>query len=271
MKIKRIIGFVFIVTSVFGMAFSFMQGETKTIEAGAINDYDCDNESGEWHFIINQVRPLPSNPDELDAPGEISVSWANGKTEPVALSETTGSTAHYRTSLYLDSRVTKATAVIYSEWSGKFVLSHGPCEIPTPTETQEPTATKTETEVPTETPTTTQTPTVTNTPKITVTTTGTPVITITITATVTETQEVTPTPTSTESTKTPKVEETPTPPGEEATTTPTEPKAGGNTRNIEEVQTEKQLSFTFDLGIFSLSSLVGLTGAVLLFSKKKTK
>jgi hypothetical protein len=38
-----------------------------------------------------------------------------------------GSTAHYRTTLYLNSSVTGAWAVIKGSWSGQFNLSHGPC------------------------------------------------------------------------------------------------------------------------------------------------
>jgi hypothetical protein len=38
-----------------------------------------------------------------------------------------GSTAHYRTTLYLSSSVTGAWAVIKGSWSGRFNLSHGPC------------------------------------------------------------------------------------------------------------------------------------------------
>jgi len=92
---------------------------TKEISAKALDDHECD--ATKWHFVITQVEP------EANAPANITVNWANSETAAVPLDAYTGKTAHYATTLNLDSTVTSATAQIYSEWDGQFNLSHGPC------------------------------------------------------------------------------------------------------------------------------------------------
>ena len=130
-----------------GVSTAYAQ-DTKPITAQALTDHECD--STEWHFVINQID------SEANAPGSITVVWANGQSEAVPLDKFTGKTAHYATTSNLDSTVVSATAQIYTGWSGQFNLSHGPCGGPTPTPT--PTATHTATPTPTPTPTKTYTP-----------------------------------------------------------------------------------------------------------------
>src|SRR5947209_3326917 len=71
--------------------------DSKTIHAKALNDHECD--SSEWGFVITQVH------DQGSAPSSIDVTWANGDSETVNLSDFTGHTAHYITTSNLDSRV----------------------------------------------------------------------------------------------------------------------------------------------------------------------
>lgn len=97
---------------------------TMTISAKALTDHECD--SSEWHFVITQVD------SESDAPGSINVTWANGNSASVSLDKFTGGVAHYTTTANLDSTVVSATATIYSDWSGQFNLSHGPCGVTPP-------------------------------------------------------------------------------------------------------------------------------------------
>jgi hypothetical protein len=126
----------------------------QNISAENVDSFDgCTdgNDAQEWHFIINQID------GEANAPLSIHVEWADGGSEEVPRSSFSGnSTAHYTTFSHLDSTVTSATAVIYDGWNGQFVISHGPCAVPTSTPTEVPaTETPTEvsvTEVPTETP-----------------------------------------------------------------------------------------------------------------------
>lgn len=186
------------------------------ISAKALDDHECN--SAEWHFVITQID------DESNAPASIHVTWANGASADVALEKFTGGTAHYTTTLNLDSTVTSATANIYAGWSGQFNLSHGPCEVPTPTPTDTPTNTPTPTDTPTKTPTSTPTDTPTSTPTNTPTETptntptNTPTSTPTKEVTVTVTETVTHTPTNTATaTDTPTNTPTDTPTG-----TPTE-------------------------------------------------
>lgn len=150
----------------------------KPIEAKNLEGpHDCvDNE---WHFVITQIDV------EANAPASIHVEWANGYSEELPLSDFTGGTAHYLTTTVVDSTVSKATADIYSSWSGNFNLSHVPCEVPTETPTDTPTDTATATDTPEDTPTDTATAT------------ETPVNTPTDTATSTDTPENTPTDTAT--------------------------------------------------------------------------
>ncbi len=143
----------------------------QTIYAKALTDHGCD--SGEWHFIINQID------DEDNAPPSIYVTWSNGNAQNVLLDKFAGEgtfgVAHYDTTKYLDSVVTQATAriYIYTLWDGNFNLSHGPCDTPTPTPTITPTPTPTPTITPTPSPTPTPTPTPTTTPTLTPTLTST--------------------------------------------------------------------------------------------------
>jgi len=115
----------FILTGGSGGTIAHAQG--KSITAKALTDHECD--ATEWHFVITQVDP------EANAPGIITVEWANGDTEEVPLDKYTGKVAHYVTTSNLDSTVVSATADIYLGWSGQFNLSHGPCGGPTPTPT----------------------------------------------------------------------------------------------------------------------------------------
>lgn len=92
---------------------------TKEINAKALTDHDCN--ASEWGFVITQIS------NENLAPSSIHVIWANGQSANVSLSSFTGMVAHYVTTLNLGSTVTSATANIYSDWSGQFNLSHGPC------------------------------------------------------------------------------------------------------------------------------------------------
>lgn len=108
----------------------FASEGTKTIQAKALDDHECDDE--EWHFVITQVD------GESLAPASILVKWANGSSKVVSLWKFTGHTAHYRTTANLDSSVDSATAQIYSGWEGQFNLSHGPCDGPRPTPTPPP-------------------------------------------------------------------------------------------------------------------------------------
>jgi len=76
-----------------------------------------------WHFIINQVRV--GSP-----PANISVTWSNGDVELVPLSKTSGPVGHYDvTGSATHTRITSATASIYSSWSGQFNLSSVECGI----------------------------------------------------------------------------------------------------------------------------------------------
>jgi hypothetical protein len=120
--------------------------QTINVSPGSLTDHECN--SNEWHFVITQIDA------KADAPATIHVVWANNASEDVALSDFTGHTAHYTTTSNLGSTVVSASAVIYSGWSGTFVLSHGPCG-----ESPSPTPSKT-----TETPTASPTPSVSETP-----------------------------------------------------------------------------------------------------------
>ena len=201
------------------------EGETKVIEVkeSSLRDHGCDGSV--WEFIINQVDPPKS------APASITVTWKNGVTEVVNKYKTSGGAIHYQTSSNLDSTIENAVTNIYTEWTGQFVLSHGPCgSEDTPTPTTVVTTSVPTTETPTETATVTKTPTETLTPTEPVTPTETETITITPsetpTGTITETPPTwTPTGTPEETiTGTPVVTVTDIPP---ADPTPTEPSLGG--------------------------------------------
>jgi len=104
----------------FGSALAEDAFKTIYISQGSLDDHECDNT--QWHIVINQL-----NDEEGQMPGSIEVTWANGVTETVALSNVTGGVAHYYTTLNLNYKVTGAEAEIYAGWDGEFVLSHGPC------------------------------------------------------------------------------------------------------------------------------------------------
>ena len=131
-------------------------GDQTTIYAKALTDHECN--SGEWHFVINQID------DASLAPPSIYVTWANGNAQNVPLDKFTGKVAHYAVTDNLDSAVTQARTEIYASWDGNFNLSHGPCDTPTPTPTITPTPTPTPTITPTPSPTLTPTPIPTTTP-----------------------------------------------------------------------------------------------------------
>ena len=118
---------------IFGGAFA---SGTQTIYAKALDDHGCN--TNEWHFVIVQIN------EEANAPSMIHVEWSNGASEDVSRGNFTGGVAHYTTYSNLGSSVVSASATIYSEWSGEFNLSHGPCNPPTeptPTPPTEPTPT----------------------------------------------------------------------------------------------------------------------------------
>lgn len=102
--------------------------DTKEIHVkeSTLEDPECDRENpNQWHFIINQIDKGQT------APASIFVEWDNGQNATVLLSKLSGQgqkqTAHYNTTLHQDANVTDATAEIYEDWNGQFVLSHGPC------------------------------------------------------------------------------------------------------------------------------------------------
>lgn len=101
----------------------------KVIGASIPGTWGCDVTA--WQFLIS---PLP---DRASAPGSIHVAWANGQQRDIALGRFEGGTARYGSPLFLDSKVTSATASIYADWTGAFQLSGGPCA-------PEPTATSTQ-------------------------------------------------------------------------------------------------------------------------------
>ena len=263
MKASKFLTIVVILMLALGLTFLVYAQATKTIWAGALENHGCDDT--EWHFVITQVAE-PSL-----APASITVVWANGASENVPLEEVTGKTAHYRTTSNLDSTVVSASAEIYSEWSGQFNLSHGPCPpitptptvtptetdvpTPTPTETEVPTATPTQTDIPTATPTETDvptpTPTETDVPTVTPTNTDVP------TATPTETEVPTITPTETDvptatPTETDIPPETPTPTGTNIPTEPPKPTPTDNplpTPFLSFIQIVYQIKWTFQFYI----------------------
>ncbi len=218
----------------------------KTISAKALTDHECD--STEWHFVITQIE------SEASAPSSIHVVWANGVSADIPLDKFTGGTAHYATTVNLDSVVVEATAVIYEAWSGQFNLSHGQCPEPTATPPVEETATPTVTNTPPVEE--TATPTVTNTPPS---ETATPTVTNTppsetATPTVTGTPPVeTATPTVT---NTPPVEETATP------TKPVEPTA---TPKPHDTGSGSSVPWTLPVGLL----IVGLSTVGLFWPTKK--
>jgi hypothetical protein len=166
---------VVLASAVYTPASGDAYNSAQTIEAKALTEHEC--VVTEWHFVINQVDNCWFN-----APWSIEVTFGNGKVVEVGRDWfCNGKMAHYRTTLNLDSTVVSATADIYSNWSGEFNLSHGPC----PPSTKTPTPTLTPTATATATPTDTATPTPTDTPVPTPTETYTP--TPTDTATPTET------------------------------------------------------------------------------------
>ena len=128
--------------------------KTISVHESSLTNHQCDTTV--WELIINRIAG-----GQGQAPNSIHVTWRNGNSAEIALSQFSGEgqfgTAHYRTTQNLDSVITSATAVIYSSWDGQFNLSHGPCPqqpTPTPTPTSVP---PTATPVPTSTPSVTPT------------------------------------------------------------------------------------------------------------------
>ena len=114
---KKLILLVLTFLAMLSIAAVQMDGETPKpvpVKESTLTDHGCDSE--EWHFIINQ---LESN--DL-APEKIYVTWENGASEEVLLSSVNLSTAHYYTSLNLDSPIVEAYTRIYADWSGQFVI-----------------------------------------------------------------------------------------------------------------------------------------------------
>ncbi|MFA6982033.1 MAG: hypothetical protein WC243_03370 [Patescibacteria group bacterium] len=157
LKIALVLVLVFSLVVISPVVLAYLSGETKTIEAKAISDHECDDEV--LHFVIT------GNASEELTPRSIHVEWAGGYSEDVFWSGTlTGGVAHYTTTSHLDLAVSGATAVIYKEWDGQFNLSHGPC-FGSPTPTNTPVDTVTPTKTPSGTITPTKTPSVTCTPR----------------------------------------------------------------------------------------------------------
>ncbi|SHE27204.1 hypothetical protein SAMN02745225_00037 [Ferrithrix thermotolerans DSM 19514] len=101
-----------------GSSGTLINVKEASIEPGG---YSCD--SSQWGFIINQLKGVT-------APSYITVTWDYTNTIQIPLTNVTGSTAHYDTTMYLGETVTSATAFISPQWisgNGQFVLSHGPC------------------------------------------------------------------------------------------------------------------------------------------------
>jgi hypothetical protein len=114
-----------------GSGGTIAHAATVSVKASSLTDHECD--ATEWHFVITQLD------SEAAAPDTIHVVWTNGEEADVPLAKFTGKTAHYVTTLNLDSTVVDATAVLPDGWSGQFNLSHGPCG-PTPTAPPSPTS-----------------------------------------------------------------------------------------------------------------------------------
>jgi len=95
---------------------------TQTSQAKAITDHEC--VSTEWHWVVTQV-----DSKEAAEKIQVRVTWANGQSETLSLSDYTGQTAHFRTTSNLNVAVTSAVIVgsLPSGWTGQFNLSHGPC------------------------------------------------------------------------------------------------------------------------------------------------
>jgi hypothetical protein len=72
------------------------------------------------HFVINQISGS-------DAPGSISVTLSDGTTVTVDRSKQNRSTDQYTTIFTAGLRVTDATAVVPTAWTGQFVLSNYVC------------------------------------------------------------------------------------------------------------------------------------------------
>ncbi len=87
----------------------------KRVEA-RLTGYTCD--PAEWEFVLTKISA---------APPQITVDWADGSRTRVPLAATPGSTAKYRTSEQLDSRVVRAFADVPKSWKGQFNLVQGPC------------------------------------------------------------------------------------------------------------------------------------------------
>lgn len=117
--IRAVASAVFVAAALtFGYGTSALAQSEIHVKAGSLSDHEC--VASEWHFIINQLSAG-------QAPASIMVTWEGGASATVVLTKTTGSTAHYTTTANLGVPVTDATATIEGDWSGQFVLSHGPC------------------------------------------------------------------------------------------------------------------------------------------------
>jgi hypothetical protein len=80
---------------------------------------------GEWHIIINQIDTA------ANIPASISITWSDGTTLPIDFvpGDFTGGVAHYWIPAdYKPAAIypVSGSAVIYIDWEGRFVLSHGP-------------------------------------------------------------------------------------------------------------------------------------------------
>ena len=83
------------------------------------------------YFVINQLA------SPTLAPSSIQVFFSDGSSATYPLLTVDGPVAKYQGLVPAGSRVTDATAVIYSSWSGRFNLSHyfcGTSEVTTTTE-----------------------------------------------------------------------------------------------------------------------------------------
>jgi cell division septation protein DedD len=89
------------------------------VSAGGLQGYACDQSA--WYFQITALR------DHSSAPTSIHIRWATGDQASLGLLQFRDGTAEYATTQGLDSQVVMATATIYSDWSGHFNLTRGPC------------------------------------------------------------------------------------------------------------------------------------------------
>jgi LPXTG-motif cell wall-anchored protein len=118
------------------------------------NPLSCSGGQLEALFVINQISNAAVN-----APKSITVFFSDGSSAVFPLFQLQNSNAHYQGVVPAGAKVTGAQAVIYSGWSGSFVLSHYLCGSTTPPTSTPPTSKPPTTVSPTTAPPTTKPPT----------------------------------------------------------------------------------------------------------------